>query len=189
MHAFQDEEIYRNSLLHERQLDYIAAMQQQHSRALLPPALSHGDDQDEEDHHHHATFKSRSIPIHNNKSGMKRTPSEVKLREDQELADYRDYVMFRRIVDRLSKQQEEIKDHRLRMENDMCLAHVIGIRNGSEDGSHSDHHHHDQQQQQNSRYILSNLAQQQQQQQAPSFAAALFPNLQQDEDEIFELEL
>ena len=41
--------------------------------------------------------------------------------------------MFRRIVDRISQQQDVIQDNRLRRENDMCLAHVIGIRNGSED--------------------------------------------------------
>jgi hypothetical protein len=73
-------------------------------------------------------FKSRSIPITN---GMKRTPSELQLREDEELADFRDYVMFSRIVERISQQQTQ--DYRLRQQNDQCLAHVIGTRNGTQD--------------------------------------------------------
>jgi len=64
---------------------------------------------------------------------MKRTPSEMQLCEDQEMADFRDYVMFSRIVDGISKQQHQTKDYWLRRENDMCLAHIIGTRNGSED--------------------------------------------------------
>lgn len=77
-----------------------------------------------------SSFKSQSIPI---TSGMKRTPSEVQLHEDEEQADFRDYVMFTRIVGRLARQQHETKDYRLRQENDMCLAHFIGTRNGSRD--------------------------------------------------------
>lgn len=64
---------------------------------------------------------------------MKRTPSELQLREDEELADFRDYVMFTRIVDRLARQQNETKDFKLRQENDLCLAHIISTRNGSQD--------------------------------------------------------
>ena len=75
-------------------------------------------------------LKSRSIPITN---GMKRTPSEVQLLEDEEVAEFRDYVMFSRIADRIARQQNETKDFRLRQQNDMCLAHLIGVRNGSQD--------------------------------------------------------
>lgn len=59
---------------------------------------------------------------------------ERKLREEEEAAaqaDLRDYIMFRRIVDRISRQ--DIQNSRLRRENDMCLAHVIGIRNSTDD--------------------------------------------------------
>lgn len=74
--------------------------------------------------------KSEAIPILNR---MKRTPSELQLREDEELADYRDYVMFSRIVDRMSRSQREMVSKHLRHENDQCLAHVIGVRNGCAD--------------------------------------------------------
>ena len=74
--------------------------------------------------------KTQSIPIINR---MKRTPSELQLREDEELADYRDYIMFSRIVDRMSRSQKEIMSRHLRHENDQCLAHVIGTRNGCAD--------------------------------------------------------
>ncbi len=73
--------------------------------------------------------RSRSIPIHNTSPRIKE--KDMKLREDEALADLREYVMFRRIVDRIA--HHNIQDSRLRRENDMCLAHVIGIRNGSED--------------------------------------------------------
>jgi hypothetical protein len=101
---------------------------------------------------------------------MKRTPSELKLREDEELADFRDYVMFRRIVDRISRQQEQIHDLRLRRENDMCLAHVIGIRNGSEDEDHK-------------RFLLSDFVSSEE----ISWFVDTQPELQRD-DEIFVLE-
>jgi hypothetical protein len=64
---------------------------------------------------------------------MKRTPSELQLREDEELADFRDYVMFTRIVGRLARQQGETKDYKLRQANDMCLAHIISTRNSSQE--------------------------------------------------------
>lgn len=64
---------------------------------------------------------------------MKRTPSELKLREDEEVADLRDYLMFCRIVDGITRKQQETRDLRFRKVNDMCLAHIIGTRNASED--------------------------------------------------------
>lgn len=80
--------------------------------------------------------RSSSIPI--NCNSPKSKCLDLKLREEEALADLRDYVMFRRIVDRLSHQ--DIQDFRLRRENDMCLAHVIGIRNGSEDQVHQNYY-------------------------------------------------
>jgi hypothetical protein len=83
-----------------------------------------------EDSRSSSVVKSQSIPI---ESSMKRTPSELKLLEDEEVADIRDYVMFSRIFDRISRQQRETKDYHLRHVNDMCLAHLIGVRTGSSD--------------------------------------------------------
>lgn len=68
--------------------------------------------------------RSKSIPIQN----LQRTPSELRLHEDEELADYRDYVMFTRIVDGMVRSQEQTSNKFLRRENDRCLAHVIGTR-------------------------------------------------------------
>lgn len=77
-------------------------------------------------------MKSSSIPI--SISTMRRTPSELQLNNDEQVADFRDYVMFSRIVERLSKQRNETKDYRLRLINDNCLAHIIETRNNYSDG-------------------------------------------------------
>jgi hypothetical protein len=63
---------------------------------------------------------------------MRRTASEQQLCEEHEMADFRDYLMFTRIVDGICKTQQETKDYKLKHENDMCLAHIIGTRNDSE---------------------------------------------------------
>jgi hypothetical protein len=73
--------------------------------------------------------KSQSIPI---QSGVRRTSSELQLCEEQDLADFRDYVMFTRIVDGICKTQQETEDYKLKQENDLCLAHIIGTRNDSD---------------------------------------------------------
>jgi hypothetical protein len=73
--------------------------------------------------------KSQSIPI---QSGIRRTTSELQLCEEQDLADFRDYVMFTRIVDGICKTQQETEDCKLKQENDLCLAHIIGTRNDSD---------------------------------------------------------
>ena len=106
--------------------------------------------------------RSSSIPIHSDSPKSKGV--DLKLREEEALADLRDYVMFRRIVDRISHQ--DIQDCRLRRENDMCLAHVIGIRNGSEDQTRKS-------------YYISDFA-------SPSVPKLEDPG---SEDGIFELEL
>lgn len=74
--------------------------------------------------------KTKSIPILN---VLKRTSSELQLREDEELADYRDYIMFSRIVNRMTLSQKEMVSRHLRLENHRCLAHVIRTRNGFTD--------------------------------------------------------
>lgn len=75
--------------------------------------------------------KSRSIPIHQEQWSF--TQSDTRARESEEFADFRDYVMFCRIAYRMAMQTEKIRDSQLRRENEKCLAHIIGIRNGSED--------------------------------------------------------
>jgi hypothetical protein len=75
--------------------------------------------------------RSKSIPIQ--QSVLKRTPSEQRLREDEEVAEIRDFLMFRRIADGISRKQEETRHQHPRMVNEMCLASIIGTRRLSED--------------------------------------------------------
>ena len=70
------------------------------------------------------TLKSQSIPI----SGMHRTASEVQLCEDEALADYRDYIVYSRIVNGICRQQETNHNRYFRKENDKCLAHIMSTR-------------------------------------------------------------
>ena len=54
---------------------------------------------------------------------MHRTPSEIQLCEDKDLADYRDYRMFARIVDGISRcRQSSNQGHDLIYEYDAYLA-------------------------------------------------------------------
>jgi hypothetical protein len=75
--------------------------------------------------------RSKSIPIR--QSALKRTLSEQRLREDEEVADFRDFLMFRRIAEGIARQQEATRHQHPRMVNEMCLASIIGTRNLSED--------------------------------------------------------
>lgn len=67
---------------------------------------------------------SKSIPI----SNIKRTASEIQLHEDEALADWRDYVMFSRIVTGMKEKREGIND-RFRRSTDQSLANIIRTRN------------------------------------------------------------
>jgi hypothetical protein len=78
--------------------------------------------------------KSRSIPITN---GMHRTPSEIQLCEDEALADYRDYCMFVRIVDGISRRQSTNQDLDLIYEYDACLANIRRTRSQPPEESQS----------------------------------------------------
>ena len=82
-------------------------------------------------------LKSQSIPI----SGAHRTASEVQLCEDEALADYRDYVVFSRIVNHHRQRQQQysknlqLQEHQQQshhpywqQESDKCLAHVLKTR-------------------------------------------------------------
>lgn len=74
------------------------------------------------------TVKSQSIPI----NGMHRTASELQLCEDEALADYRDFVVYSRIVNGITRQQEKSHNLRYRQENDKCLAHIVSTRHGND---------------------------------------------------------
>lgn len=71
--------------------------------------------------------KSQSIPI----SGAHRTASELQLCEDEALADYRDFVVYSRIVNGISRQQERpCHNLYLQQENARCLTHIVSTRHG-----------------------------------------------------------
>lgn len=73
--------------------------------------------------------RSRSIPIEASGSGMKRTPSELQLCQDEQLADYRDFVMFSRIYQGISARQKSSHGLHARTTNERCLAHIVDLRN------------------------------------------------------------
>ena len=111
------------------------------------------------------TARSPSIPIHH--SRLKRTNSELRLEQEEELADFRDYVFFSRLVQGISQHHHTTHDHTsfskscptdrgggyhpqeqqqkrqpsewLLEQNDRCLAHIIGTRNGSLDDQNQQH--------------------------------------------------
>jgi hypothetical protein len=70
--------------------------------------------------------RSKSIPITRR---LKRTVSEIQLDEEEALADFRDYAMFTRIVEGISKAQQQTRDCRWRHANDVSLQHVFKARN------------------------------------------------------------
>mmetsp|Transcript_28433 Transcript_28433/g.78091 ORF Transcript_28433/g.78091 Transcript_28433/m.78091 type:complete len:241 (-) Transcript_28433:314-1036(-) len=98
--------------------------------------------------HHRALLpRSPSIPIVTKGRAAsasagysKRTSSEeLRVQEEEELADFRDYVFFTRLVEGISKRKElhqnapSRKHATLQHQNDLCLARIIGTRNGSLD--------------------------------------------------------
>lgn len=85
----------------------------------------------ERDHSTQGGVRSQSIPI--SKSALRRSPSELKLYEDEAMADFQDYVFFSRLLKGISKQQQESVSDTFLQESDECLAHIIGTRNGSLD--------------------------------------------------------
>lgn len=65
---------------------------------------------------------------------MQRTASELKLADDEAVADFQDYVFFSRLLSGIAKkQQEESVSDKFLQESDECLAHIIGTRNESLD--------------------------------------------------------
>jgi len=76
--------------------------------------------------------RSKSIPVKNG-GGMRRTLSEEQLHDEERMADFRDYVMFNRIVNGIAKTQHKTLSYSTKQSNDMCLANIIGVRNLSEE--------------------------------------------------------
>jgi hypothetical protein len=100
---------------------------------------------------------SPSIPIIHPREGRadggwKRASSELRLQEEEEIASFRDYVFFTRLVEgiasrrtatRTAPQQQQL-DHSsewLKRQNDLCLAHIIGTRNGGSLGHGNNRSH------------------------------------------------
>ena len=70
--------------------------------------------------------KSQNIPITNH---IQRTESEIKLCEDEALAEYRDHCMYNRIVKGLSRSQDYASNRQVRSldflyENGACIANI-----------------------------------------------------------------
>jgi len=74
--------------------------------------------------------RSKSIPITNR---IKRTNSEAKLQESEQVADFRDYIMFSRIVDGIARSQQHTRNCQSRLANEETLLHIIGTRNLTQD--------------------------------------------------------
>ena len=70
--------------------------------------------------------KSASIPISNS---MRRTTSERQLSQDEEVAEYKDFLFYSRVVEGISRRQTQLKNGYLQYENQMCLAHIVRTRN------------------------------------------------------------
>jgi len=75
--------------------------------------------------------RSASIPIGGN--SLKRTLSEEQLCDDNRMAEFRDEVMFRRLVDGISAKQLGTVGYRSRRINEMCIASIVGARAKSEE--------------------------------------------------------
>jgi hypothetical protein len=69
--------------------------------------------------------QSPSIPISVN--GMRRTPSELQLCIDEEIADYRDYLFYHRLVQGITKQCT-CQNPFFGYQNQICLAHIEKTR-------------------------------------------------------------
>jgi hypothetical protein len=86
---------------------------------------------------------SQSIPI---SKAMLRTASEVQLCVDEQLAEQRDYVFYSRLVNGISQSQRISQNNYLRMENQMCLAHIMQTRQDAHAAAMAAHHQQQQQQ-------------------------------------------
>jgi hypothetical protein len=69
--------------------------------------------------------KSQSIPISNS---ILRTASEIQLCIDEYDAEQRDYLFYARLVNGISQSQGSCQNKYIRMENQMCLTHIMQTR-------------------------------------------------------------
>ena len=83
--------------------------------------------------------KSASIPI--SPKSIRRTASENQLSEDEAMADYKDYIVYSRIVNGISRQNSQRKDVQLLYENQLCLGNIMRTRqyNVDDDSEHCLH--------------------------------------------------
>mmetsp|Transcript_32082 Transcript_32082/g.66970 ORF Transcript_32082/g.66970 Transcript_32082/m.66970 type:complete len:271 (-) Transcript_32082:345-1157(-) len=85
--------------------------------------------EDQSPHKQSVKHSSSSLPCPHT---LKRTASQVRLEEEEELADFRDYVFFSRLVQGIAT-STTVQSERALRQNDVTLAHIIGTRNGSLD--------------------------------------------------------
>lgn len=134
---------------------------------MIPPIVSPS-------HSHSSTTPTQSIPIHSSKksgngTALKRSTSELRLLEEEQQADLRDYIFFSRLVHGIAGResdddiqdgdhqeappgsytfpQDDEREQRqrqrcspwLQRQKDLCLAHIIGTRNGAWDNTNHTH--------------------------------------------------
>jgi predicted ATPase len=127
-------------------------------------------------------LKSQSIPI---SKAMLRTASEVQLCEDEQLADQRDYVFYSRLVNGISHSQRISQNNYLRMENQICLAHIMQTRQDAHAAAMAAHH---QQQQEEWAFSYHNSPVDKEFVHAMTTDALAIAISQEDEEGIFELD-
>lgn len=98
-------------------------------------------------------LKSQSIPI----SGAHRTASEVQLCEDEALADYRDYVVFSRIVNHMDRQRQS-KQQQLLNQEQHSNPGSNNMRGGHHQQQHQQQHHNPYLQQENEKCLAHILS-------------------------------
>jgi hypothetical protein len=130
--------------------------------------------------------KSQSIPI--SKAILPRTASELQLCVDEQLADQRDYDFYSRLVNGISQSQQISQNNHLRMENQMCLAHIMQTRQDADADAAAMAAHHQQQQQERA-FSYHNSPMDEEFVHAITTDALAIAISQEDEEGIFELDL
>jgi hypothetical protein len=97
------------------------------------PSFESASESHMQDHYYNHHHRSPSIPI---ASGPPtRTPSEIRQEHEQAMADYRDYAMYSRIVDGITKTLATTRDCRWRHANDVSLQHVYAVRHDNDNAT------------------------------------------------------
>jgi hypothetical protein len=95
-----------------------------HTEEVLNAASKSGIIRPEAHHAFISRSPSKAIPIKG--SSMKRTDSELQLMESEALAEHRDYCMYKRIVDGMSRQNSN--SYNASWTSDDSLANIIRTR-------------------------------------------------------------